>query len=75
MQGIDCGSVIPSGKPGTPPGGATGTTKPVATNPDSGVGNPATLRIYDLISRLPGPKNFAVRIFMFFFLCKAWCQR
>lgn len=68
MQGIDSGSVMPSGKPGAPPGGAAGSTKPVAPNPVPGDRKPASLRIYNIISRLPGPKNFAVRIFMFSFI-------
>ncbi|MEY4640831.1 MAG: hypothetical protein RLZZ227_825 [Pseudomonadota bacterium] len=36
---------------------------------DSGPGSkPPTLHLYNLLSRMPGPRNFAVRIFMFSFI-------
>ncbi len=65
MQGIDSGPVIPPGKPGTPPGKSAATAKPPGHV--SGEGN-ASWRLYNFISKLPGPKNFAVRIFMFSFI-------
>jgi diguanylate cyclase (GGDEF)-like protein len=82
MQGIDSGSLMPPGKPGRDSGGkadrelARGSNRGAGKEPGkaplvkSGTAKaPApSLRIYNLISRLPGPKNFAVRIFMFSFL-------
>jgi diguanylate cyclase (GGDEF)-like protein len=75
MQGLDSGSVMPSGTPGRGPGKAPGQPagksplKPAGAGKTSAPGSSApSLRIYNFISRLPGPKNFAVRIFMFSFL-------
>lgn len=61
MQGVDSGSVMPSGKPG----GKAATPTGVASDQPA---RPSSLRIYNLLAKLPGPKNFAVRIFMFSFI-------
>ncbi|HEY0963907.1 MAG TPA: diguanylate cyclase [Pseudomonadales bacterium] len=58
MQGIDSGSV-------SPPEKAAGAARP--GSPASGAKAPS-LRLYNLLAKLPGPRNFAVRIFMFSFV-------
>ena len=49
-----------SEKPPARPAAASKAETPASTGP--------SLRIYNLLARLPGPKNFADRIFMFSFL-------
>ena len=63
MQGIDSGPVMPPGKPSGKVAAASRATPPEAAGTKA-----SSLRLYNLLAKLPGPKNFAVRIFMFSFI-------
>src|SRR5690606_14136108 len=58
MQGIDSGPVMPPGKP----------AGKMAVTARTGDSKTPSLRLYNLLAKLPGPRNFAVRIFMFSFI-------
>lgn len=62
MQGIDSGPVSPPGKASGKAAAAARSASPAQSE------NSSSLRLYNLLARLPGPKNFAVRIFMFSFI-------
>lgn len=59
MQGIDSG-------PLSPPEKASAAARP--GGPARGGEATSSLRLYNLLAKLPGPRNFAVRIFMFSFV-------
>ena len=58
MQGIDSGSV-------SSPEKAAAAARPRS---QASGGKAPSLRLYNLLAKLPGPRNFAVRIFMFSFV-------
>lgn len=63
MQGIDSGPVSPPEKASA----AARPDSPARSGKEEGEEGPS-LRLYNLLAKLPGPRNFAVRIFMFSFV-------
>src|SRR5690606_40524174 len=55
---LDSGPVMPPGKP----------AGKMAVTARTGDSKTPSLRLYNLLAKLPGPRNFAVRIFMFSFI-------